>query len=60
MKAVEVMSPQVITISRDATIEDAARIMLHHGISGLHNGRLPYQKSASNEGWQNRGHNQSR
>jgi CBS domain-containing protein len=35
MKAVEVMSPQVITISRDATIEDAARIMLHHGISGL-------------------------
>jgi CBS domain-containing protein len=35
MKAVEVMSPQVITISREATIEDAARIMLHHGISGL-------------------------
>jgi len=35
MKAGEVMSPRVITVASDATIADAARIMLEHGISGL-------------------------
>jgi CBS domain-containing protein len=35
MKATEVMSPIVITILPEATIEDAARMMLQHGISGL-------------------------
>ena len=35
MKAAEVMSPTVITILPDATIKDAARMMLQHGISGL-------------------------
>src|SRR5690349_7663552 len=35
MKAAEVMSPIVITILPEATIEDAARMMLQHGISGL-------------------------
>ena len=35
MKAAEVMSPRVITILPDATIRDAATMMLQHGISGL-------------------------
>jgi CBS domain-containing protein len=35
VKAAEVMSPRVITILPDATIKDAARMMLQHGISGF-------------------------
>jgi CBS domain-containing protein len=35
MKASDVMTPGVITVSPDASILDAARLMLHHRISGL-------------------------
>ncbi|HYH38149.1 MAG TPA: CBS domain-containing protein [Azospirillum sp.] len=35
MKALDLMTPQVITISPDATIADAARTMLENRISGL-------------------------
>ena len=35
MKAADVMTRQVITVMPDATIEEAARLMLRHRISGL-------------------------
>ena len=35
MKAADVMTRQVVTVTPDATIEEAARLMLHHRISGL-------------------------
>jgi CBS domain-containing protein len=35
MKAAEVMSQEVISIAPDAGIAEAARLMLHHDISGL-------------------------
>jgi CBS domain-containing protein len=35
MKAADVMTRQVVTVTPDATVEEAARSMLHHRISGL-------------------------
>jgi CBS domain-containing protein len=35
MKAADVMTRQVVTVTLDATVEEAARSMLHHRISGL-------------------------
>lgn len=35
MKAADVMTRQVVTVTPDATIEEAARLMLQHRISGL-------------------------
>ena len=35
MRAADVMTRQVVTVTPDATIEEAARLMLEHRISGL-------------------------
>ena len=35
MKAADVMRYQVVTVSADTTVAEAARLMLLHGISGL-------------------------
>jgi CBS domain-containing protein len=35
MKAMDVMRYRVVTVAPDSTVAEAARLMLHHGISGL-------------------------
>jgi CBS domain-containing protein len=35
MKAADVMTREVVTVTPEATIEEAARLMLEHRISGL-------------------------
>ena len=35
MKAVEIMTTGVVTVQPEASVREAARLMLEHGVSGL-------------------------